>query len=111
MALHIKSGDTVEVIVGDDRGRRGRVLSVDHVRGKVTVEGVNRVFRHVRPSRKTPQGGRLQVERPIDISNVLPVSSKSNRALRVHFETDAAGQKSRVAADGSVIDIVRHAKS
>ena len=110
MACHIKKGDTVEVIAGDDRGVRGRVLSVNSARGRVIIEGVNRVFKHVRPSQKNPQGGRLEVERSIDISNVLPVSSKSNRPMRVHFELAADGSKSRVAADGAVIDVIKHAK-
>ena len=109
MAVHVKKGDTVEVITGDDRGTTGRVLSVDHEQGRVVVEGVNRVFKHVRPSRRNPQGGRLQIERPIHISNVLPVSPKANRGMRVHFELDAKGKKSRVAADGGIIDVVKHA--
>lgn len=109
MASHIKSDMIVEVISGDSRGVRGRVLSVDAARGKVVVEGVNRVHKHVRPSKKNPQGGRLQVERPISISNVLPVSSKADKGLRVHFDMDGNGQKSRIAADGAVIDVVKHA--
>ena len=76
MAAKVKKGDQVEVVAGDDRGVRGRVLRVDPVGQKVVVEGVNRVYKHVRPSRKNPQGGRLEVERPIHISNVVRVSSE-----------------------------------
>ena len=108
MAVHIKKGDTVEVISGDDRGTRGRVLRVDSAKGKVVVEGVNRVFKHVRPSSRNPQGGRLQVEKPISISNVLPINPKTNMATRVKFIVDKNGQKSRVATDGIVIDVIRN---
>jgi len=76
MAAKVKKGDQVEVVTGDDRGIRGKVLRVDPAGQKVVVEGVNRVYKHVRPSRKNPQGGRLEVERPIHISNVARVSSE-----------------------------------
>jgi len=110
MALPVKKGDTVEVITGDDRGVRGKVLSVDPVRGKVVVEGVNRAYRHVRPSRKTPQGGRLHVEQSIDISNVLLVSPKTNQPTRVRFVVED-GEKKRVATDGTVIDVIKRSQS
>jgi large subunit ribosomal protein L24 len=103
MALHVKKGDTVEIIAGDARGTRGKVLSVDPVRSKIVVEGVNRVYKHVRPSRRSPQGGRLQVERPIDISNVMVVNSKTNRPTRIRFKVDADGKKKRIAMDGAEI--------
>ncbi len=111
MSIHVKKDDIVEVITGDDRGTRGRVLSVNPVRQMVVVEGVNRVHKHVRPSRQNPQGGRLHVERPIHISNVLPVSTKTDRASRVHFVTEENGKKIRVGADGQEISTVQHVKS
>lgn len=110
MAMHVKKDDMVEVIAGDARGVRGRVLSVNPARDQVVVEGVNRAYRHVRPSRKNPQGGRLQIEQPIHISNVLPVSPKTDRATRVRFIVDEKGQKSRAGADDSVIDVVKKSK-
>lgn len=110
MAMHVKKDDVVEVITGDDTGVRGRILSVDRVRGRVVVEGVNRAYRHVRPSRKNPQGGRLHMEQPIHISNVLPVSPKTDRATRVRFTINENGEKSRVGMDGSVIDVVKKSK-
>jgi len=111
VAASIKKGDTVQVMAGDDRGVRGKVLSVDRDLGKVVVEGVNRAYKHVRPSRRNPQGGRLQIEQPIDISNVMIVSPKTNRPVRVRFVTEASGEKRRVAADGSDIDVVRRART
>ena len=107
MAAHVKKGDLVEVIAGDQRGARGKVLSVDPVKRRVIVEGINRAYRHVRRSRRNPQGGRLQVEQPLDISNVLPVNPKTDRATRVRFVIDAEGRKTRVAADGSILDVIR----
>ena len=110
MGLHVKKGDTVEVIAGDDSGVRGKILSVDPVRQRVVIEGVNRVHKHVRPSQRNPQGGRLLVERPIHISNVLPISPKTNRPSRVKFVVDENKQKERTATDGSVIDVIRRSK-
>jgi large subunit ribosomal protein L24 len=107
VATHVKKGDTVEVISGDDRGTRAKVLSVDPVKGKLVVEGVNRVYKHVRPSRRSPQGGRLQIERPIDISNVMVINSKTNRPTRVRFAENADGSKKRMATDGTELDIIR----
>ena len=104
MALHVKKGDTVEIIAGDDKGRRGKILSVNPVTGKVVVEGMNRSYRHVRPSRRNPQGGRLHIEQPINISNVLPVNPKTNKPTRVRFVTDENGEKKRVALDGHVFN-------
>ena len=62
--MHIRVDDTVEVMTGDDRGERAKVLKVDHNAGKVLVEGVNRVYKHVRRSQRNPQGGRLSKEMP-----------------------------------------------
>ncbi len=110
MAAHVKKGDTVEVIAGDDRGKQGKVLRVDTARGMVLVENVNRVYKHVRPSRRNPQGGRLQIERPVSISNVLPVNPKTNRPTRVRFVIDENGRKTRVAvSDGTVLDVITRA--
>ena len=100
MALRIKTGDTVEIISGDARGAHGKVLSVDRVKGKIVVEGVNRVYRHVKPSRRNPQGGRLQIEEPIDIRNVMLVNPKTNRPTRVRFITNENGEKKRSARLG-----------
>ena len=97
MASHIRKDDLVEVIAGDHKGSRGKVLKVDPVKGLVLVQGVNMVYRHVRPSRRNPQGGRLQKEAPIHISNVLPVDEKTGRGTRVRFQTER-DQRGRVTA-------------
>ena len=110
MALHIKKGDMVEIIAGDHKGATGRVLRVIPEKNKVVVQGRNIVKKHVRPSRKNPQGGRINVEQPIDISNVLPVNPKSSRGSRVAYQIDRDGSKKRIATDGTEIGVVRKAK-
>jgi large subunit ribosomal protein L24 len=110
MALHVKKGDTVEVIAGEHKGTTGKVLRVITDEGKVVVEGINRRFKHVKQSRKHPQGGRVQVEQAIHISNVLPVNPKTAKGTRVHFEMDAKGGKKRVAKDGTAIGVVSRGK-
>jgi large subunit ribosomal protein L24 len=115
MACHVRKNEIVEVISGDHRGARGKVLRVDRDRGLVVVEGVNVVFRHVRPSRRNPQGGRLEKEAPIHISNVLPLDAKTQRGTRVHFDvardTDGrAKAKQRVATSGSILGSVSKAQ-
>ena len=105
--MHIKVDDTVEVIAGDDKGMRGRVLSVDHEKRKLIVEGVNLVYKHVRRSQKNPQGGRLSKEMPVDVSNVMLVCPKSNEPTRVGFRYESDGSKVRYSKNnGSVIDTV-----
>lgn len=106
MAVHIRKDDMVEVIAGEHKGERGKVLKVMPKDGLVLVQGVNMVYRHVRPSRRNPQGGRLQKEAPIHISNVAPYDEKAACGTRVRFEVerDAGGKvkaKYRVSIRGS----------
>jgi len=90
--MHIRTDDTVEVITGDDRGTRGKVLRVERSVGKVVVEGVARVYKHVGRSQRNPQGGRLSKEMPIQLSNVLLVCESCNAATRtgVRYLEDGA---------------------
>jgi large subunit ribosomal protein L24 len=97
MARHIKTGDTVIVIAGSDKGRTGRVMRVLTDKDRVVVEGVNRVWKHVRPNQRNPQGGRIQKDNPIHISNVQPVDPSTGKGTRVRFEV-RDGRKHRVAA-------------
>jgi len=91
--MHIRSGDTVEVIRGDDKGKRGRVLRVILKTGKVVVEGVNKVYKHVKPNRRNPQGGRLSKEMPLDASNVMLLDPQTNAPTRVGVRYTADGVK------------------
>lgn len=93
--MHIKSGEIVEVITGDDKGTRGKVLRIDREGGKIVVEGVGQVYKHVRRSQKNPQGGRLSKEMPIQLSNVLLVCTKCNAATRTGARFLDDGSKER----------------
>jgi large subunit ribosomal protein L24 len=104
MAMHVKKGDTVEITAGDNKGSQGKVMRVIPKSNRLIVEGLNTVHKHVRPSQKNPQGGRIRVEQPIHISNVLPV--KGSKGSRVRFEIDKDGVKKRVAVNGGEIDVV-----
>jgi len=111
MARHVRKNDNVEVIAGDHKGARGKVLHVDPDRQRVVVEGVNVVFRHVRPTRRNPQGGRVQKEAPIHLSNVLPYDAGAGRGQRTKFETQrdergAVVVKKRLTIKGSVLGTV-----
>jgi len=81
--MFIRKDDTVEVIAGDDKDTRGKVLRVMRAQNKLVVEGVNRVYRHLKPSRKNPQGGRLSKEMPVDASNVALIDPTTNKPTRV----------------------------
>ena len=111
MARHVKKGDTVFVLAGDDKGKTGEVIQVFPQRHKVLVQGINRVYRHLRPSRINPQGGRIQKEMPLDISNVLPVDPKTNQPTRVGFRITEDGAKERYAKkSGQSLGVVRKPK-
>lgn len=87
------------IIAGADKGRTGKVLRVLPDKNRVVVEGVNRVWKHVRPSQRTPQGGRIQKDAPIHISNVQPLNPNTGKGTRVRFE-NRNGEKHRVAIAG-----------
>ncbi len=116
MAFNVRKNDVVEVISGDHRGARGKVLRIDRTKRMVLVEGVNMVFRHVRPSRRNPQGGRVQKEAPIHLSNVLPYDAAKGRGTRVHFEVKHGPKgkvvvKKRVSSSGTTLHSVSRAQA
>jgi large subunit ribosomal protein L24 len=93
----IRKGDTVRVVTGDDKGVTARVLRVLRDDNKVVVEGVNRVYRHLKPSRRNPQGGRLSKEMPVNVSNVMLVDPGTNKPTRVGVRILSDGSKERYA--------------
>ncbi|MDE7119650.1 MAG: 50S ribosomal protein L24 [Muribaculaceae bacterium] len=97
MKLHIKKGDTVAVIAGEDRGKQGRVLSVDAKKNRAVVEGVNIVKKSTKPSAKHPQGGIIEMEAPINMSNINLVDPKTGKPTRVGIAVNDKGQKVRIA--------------
>lgn len=100
--MKIKKGDTVKVITGKDKDKEGKVIAVDKKNGKVTVEKINMVTKHTKPSAANQNGGIIQVEAPIDASNVMYVHK--GKATRVGFKVEN-GKKVRFAkSTGDVID-------
>jgi large subunit ribosomal protein L24 len=93
--MWIKANDTVKIIQGEDRGTQSKVLRVDRANGKVVVEHVNRVYKHVRKSQRNPQGGRLSKEMPIPQSNVALVCQACGAATRVGARVLPDGSKER----------------
>lgn len=91
----IKKNDVVYVTTGTDRGKTGRVLRVLPDRDRIVIEGVNMIFKHVRRSQQNPQGGRIQKESPMAISNVLVYCEKCQKGVRVRF-VESDGEKTRV---------------
>jgi large subunit ribosomal protein L24 len=106
MAARIRKGDTVVVISGKDKGKTGKVKSVLAEEGRVLVEGVNLVKRHMRPTPRSPSGGILEREQPIAASKVMPVDPTTGKGTRVRFKTLENGKKIRIAvASGEEIPV------
>lgn len=103
--LHVKKGDTVIVISGKDKGKKGRVLQAYPKDGRVLIEGVNLIKKHTRPSQANPQGGIVTQEAPIHSSNVMLVDPKTGTPTRVGHKVLTNGKKVRIAKkSGEVID-------
>ncbi|MFC2263862.1 MAG: 50S ribosomal protein L24 [Prevotella conceptionensis] len=102
--LHIRKGDEVIVLAGDDKGRKGKVLKVLVAKQRALVEGVNMVSKSMKPSAKNPQGGIVKQEAPIHVSNLSLIDPKSGKATRVGMKKTDDGKKVRVAKkSGEVI--------
>ncbi len=96
--LHIKKGDTVFVLAGDDKGKTGRVLSIKAKENRAIVEGINMVSKSTKPNAQHPQGGIIKMEAPIHLSNlnvVDPKSGKDPKPTRVGFKKDDKGKTVR----------------
>ena len=97
--MKIRKNDQVVVISGNSRGKRGKVLKVYPERSRVIVEGVNIIKRHTRPNQKNPQGGIIQREAPIHLSNIMLLDPKTNEPTRVGTKVvkdEATGRKHRM---------------
>ena len=93
--MKIKSKDTVLILAGKDKGKKGEVKSVNPAKNKVVVTGVNMVSKHTKPS-QDKQGGIVQVEAALDASNVALVCSKCKKAMTPKVQITADGKKTRV---------------
>ena len=99
----VRKGDMVVVIAGKEKGKRGKVLRIVHKTNRVVVERVMMVKRHTKPTQKTPQGGIVEKEGSIHLSNVMLVDPGSDKPTRVHVKT-IDGTRQRVGKSGTVIE-------
>lgn len=95
MGLGIKKEDTILVISGDDKGKRGRVLEVDPGKGRLVIESINIIKKHMKPNNKYKQGGIIEKEAPMNLSNVMLVCSKCDKPIRIGHKILENGTKVR----------------
>src|SRR3970040_490668 len=101
--LHVRKNDIVKVMAGREKGKVGRVLKVGREKGRIFIEKVNMVKRHVTPGRTTPQGGIVEKEAPLAYSNVLVMCDKCNKPARIAMKVDESGEKHRTCRGGGGI--------
>lgn len=97
----IKVGDLVQVIAGKEKGKRGKVTKILGPENRVLVEGLNMVVRHQRPTQFNTEGGRIDKEAPLALSNVMPIDADSDKPTRVKAAVDDDGNKRRLAVSGA----------
>jgi large subunit ribosomal protein L24 len=109
--IRLKKGDTVVVRAGKYKGKTGIVLATHPSENKVTVEGINIVKKHQKPNREHPQGGIIEITKPIWVSNVAIVEPTSKKASRIGYSVDKDGSKTRIfKSTGKSIPSVAKAK-
>lgn len=94
--IRLKKGDTVVVRIGKDKGKTGKVLATHPRENKVTVEGINIVKKHVKPSKANPQGGIIEMTKPVWVSKVAIVDPSTKKPSRVGYKLSDKGEKTRV---------------
>ena len=94
--IRIKKNDTVMIIKGKDNGKTGRVMNVLQAAGKAIVEGRNFVKKHAHKTQKNPQGGIIQIESPIALSNIMPVCPICSKPVRIGIAAGKDGKKTRI---------------
>lgn len=97
--VHVRKGDTVLVTTGKDKGKKGKVISVEPEKSRVIVEGVNVVKRHTKPTQKAPQGGIMEKPAPVHSSNVMLFCTKCNNPTRINKKLLEDGKKVRVCKE------------
>lgn len=94
--LKIKKNDTVQVMKGKDAGKKGKVLAVSAITGKALVEGINMHTKHKRQTSQDQKGGRVQIEAPIEVANLMVVCKNCNAPSRIGFTTTKDNVKQRI---------------
>jgi large subunit ribosomal protein L24 len=100
--MFIRTDDVVVILSGDDKGKRGKVVRVLRDADKVVVEGVNLVYRHMKPSKRNQQGGRLSKEMPVAVSNVAMIDPKTGTPTRLGVRYTADGSKELYAKKSGI---------
>ncbi|MFD2830845.1 50S ribosomal protein L24 [Corticicoccus populi] len=110
--MHVRTGDKVVVISGKDKGKQGTILKAIPSKDRVVVEGVNMIKKHQKPSQMNPEGGILETEAPIHVSNVMHVDPETGERTRVRHEIKEDGTKVKIAAkSGKEIPTVKYEKN
>lgn len=105
MGLGIKKNDTVLVIRGDEKGKKGRVIAVQKEKDRLLIESINMIKKHMKPSKKQTQGGIIEKEAPIHRSNIMLICSKCNKPTRISHRMLENGKKIRACKKcGEVIE-------
>lgn len=105
MKAHVRKGDFVVLLSGNDKGKKGKVLKVFPRQGTLIVEGVNVVKKHTRPSQKLPQGGTVEIEQPMSLSKVMLLCPGCRRPTRISVEERGENARVRICKQcGEVID-------
>ena len=102
--MHVKTGDKVMVITGKDKGKTGVILDSFPKKNRVLVEGVNIVKKHSKPSQMNPQGGIINQEAPIHVSNVMPIDPKTGEPTRVGVKVENGNKVRYAKKSGEVLD-------
>ena len=95
--MHVRKGDKVIVIAGNDKGKTGLIKEALHDNDRVIVDGINLRWRHKKPSQQNPKGERVQRESPIHVSNVMHIDPKTGKGTRTRVETKAEKKKAAKA--------------
>jgi large subunit ribosomal protein L24 len=94
--IRLRKGDTVIVTTGKEKGKTGKIVATHPRENKVTVEGINIVKKHVKPNRTNPQGGIIEITKPIWVSKVAALDPSTKKASRIGYKLDDKGGKTRV---------------
>jgi large subunit ribosomal protein L24 len=94
--IRLKKGDTVQVLSGKYKGKTGKIVATHPFENKVTVEGINIVKKHVKPNQAHPQGGIIDITKPIWVSKVAVIDPESKKPTRIGLKLDDKGNKTRV---------------
>jgi len=92
----IRKNDTVRVIAGKDKGKSGKIITVFPVKGRALVQGINFIKKHAKRTREDQQGGIIQMESPMSVSNLMVVCQKCNKTTRIGFSILTDGTKTRI---------------